>query len=93
MFPFLSIYRRFLTLRQTDLLEAIRTFHEGRYAKLYEEAIYVLQDGKKITQKPIAACMGISIRNLRRDHTEKHDEVIKKYNATLKLIKRGKGHH
>jgi Mn-dependent DtxR family transcriptional regulator len=53
----------------------------------YEEAIYVLQDGKKITQKRIANYMGISTRNLRRYNTEMYTELIGKYNDAIKLQK------
>jgi VirE N-terminal domain len=71
-------------------LEAVRTFHEGRHGKnirKFEEAICVLQDGKKITQKRIAEYMGMSTRNLRRYATQKYDELIDNYNATIKSCK------
>jgi DNA-binding transcriptional regulator YiaG len=74
-------------------LEAVRTFHEGKNAKnqkLFEQAINELQDGTKITQKRIANQMCISTRTIRRYMTDRYDELIRRYNSSLILIKRSK---
>lgn len=77
----------------TTRLEATRTYHEGRNTKnlkLFNEAIQVLQDGKKITQKRIADYLGVSTRTIRRYNTLKFDEIISRYNNNIKVIKRKK---
>ncbi len=78
-------------------LKAHRCFTIGRRDKnirKYQEAIQMLQDGKKITQKRIAEYLGMSARNLRRYMTEEnmeffklHEDLIKKYNVALKMEK------
>lgn len=82
-------YKRINT--NTTRLEATRTYHEGRNTKnlkLLNEAIQVLQDGKKLTQKRIAEYMGVSTRTMRRYMTKEYKELYQKYNITLALNKR-----
>jgi hypothetical protein len=68
-------------------LEAIQTYTEGKREQniqKYLEAIHSLQDGMKITKKRIADYMGVSARNLRRIETKEIDELLKRYNKTMK---------
>jgi len=74
--------------------QCYKTYTEAKRNKnirLYEVAISVLQDGKRITQKRIADHMGVSARSIRRYKTveneelfKEYEELIKKYNETLK---------
>lgn len=73
---------------QTKHLEATRTYHEGRNARNYKkfaEAIYALQNGKKIMNKRIAEYIGVSSKTIgryRRSNPEL-DKMITMYNATI----------
>lgn len=84
---------------EIDALEkqrkSIKKHSEGRRNKnirLYEEAIYALQDGKKISIKRIAGYMRLSTKQVSRYRTEKcyaekmeeYQRVIDDYHATLK---------
>jgi DNA-binding transcriptional regulator YiaG len=74
--------------RQTKHLEATRTYHDSRNTKShkkFDNAIQVLQDGKKISQKRIAEHLGVSTRTIRRYMTDECEELIQLYNANLKL--------
>jgi DNA-binding transcriptional regulator YiaG len=71
---------------KTRHLEATRTFHDTRNTKkhkIFTEAIQVLQDGKKLTQKRIAEHMGVSTRTIRRHLTPEFVEIINSYNDTM----------
>ncbi len=71
---------------KTRQLEATRTFHDTRNTKKYKiftEAIQMLQDGKRITQKRIADYMGVSTRTVRRHLTPEFVEIITSYNITI----------
>lgn len=75
-------------------LEAVRTYREGKNReslKSLEEAINVLQDGKRITQKRIANHMEISTRTIRRYMTGEYHELIDRYNKSVKKIKKREG--
>jgi hypothetical protein len=79
--------------RSITHLEAVRTFHEGKNVvnqKRFEEAIYVLQDGNKITQKRIAKYLGLSTKTIRRYMNVKYEELFKRYNATVRSMKKHK---
>jgi hypothetical protein len=69
-------------------LRAVRAFHKGKKDKniaKFEEAINVLQDGRRISQKRIADYMGVeSTRTVRRYMTEDYEALIRKYNSTIK---------
>ena len=75
--------------------KSIKKHSEGRRNKnirVYEEAIYALQDGKKISIKRIADYMRLSTKQVSRYRTEKcyaekmeeFQRVIDDYHATLK---------
>ena len=73
--------------KQTKHLEATRTYHEGRNTKnhkKFDNAIQVLQDGKKITQKQIAEYMGVSVKTVGRYMTNDFKALIHKYNSDIK---------
>lgn len=71
---------------QTRQLEATRTFHDNRNTKkhkIFTEAIQMLKDGKRITQKRIADYTGVSTRTVRRHLTPEFVETITCYNITI----------
>lgn len=74
-------------------LEAVKTYRAGKNAeslKCFEEAINVLQDNKRITQKRIADHMKISTRTIRRYMTGDYQELIDRYNRSLNQLKKRK---
>jgi len=76
--------------RSITHLEAVRTYHDGKRnmnMEKFEQAISVLQDGKRINQKRIADYMSVSTRTVRRYLTDDFNAVIKKYNTNLKLVR------
>lgn len=79
-----------MTDKYAAQLAAIKTFHDARNAKnriRFENAIRMLQDGKKITQKRIASQMALSTRTIRRYMTKENDDLILVYNMTINKIK------
>ena len=77
--------------RSITHLEAVRAFHDVNREIVLEklnEAVCVLQDGNRITQKRIAEYIGMSVRNLRRYDIDKYDEIISRYNDTIKSMRK-----
>lgn len=78
--------------------KSIKKYSEGRRnrnIRLYEEAIFALQDGKKISTKRIAEYMRLSTKQVSRYRNEKcysgkmgeFQIIIDEYHATLKIKK------
>jgi DNA-binding transcriptional regulator YiaG len=79
--------------KNAEHLEAIKTYHDGRNAKnkkKFAEAIQVLQDGKRISQKRIAEYLGVSTRTIRRYMTSDYYELVSKYNTSIRQFKKSK---
>lgn len=77
--------------RSITHLEAVRIFHDGKNTKkqkLFEKAIYELQDGSKITHKRIAKLIGVSTRTVRRYMKEKkYSDLADNYNFSVMMLK------
>ncbi len=74
-------------VKQKNAIQAYWKPYKESWMKKYAEAITVLQDGCRITQKRIAKHMGVSIRTIRRHDTSSYDDMIKSYNSNRNLIK------
>ena len=75
-------------------IEACRTFQRGKrdllMTKLHE-AIFMLQDGNKITRDLIADYIGVNQRTLRRHITDDYKKQITDYNKSIKAFPKQSG--
>ena len=88
---FTSRYYRAEDKKQKHM-EAIKVFHDGSNHKKimeYRQAVEVLQDGSKITNKRVAEYLGVSARTISRLNKDKVEKtadiqaIIKEYNNSI----------